>query len=72
MSVPLLNLACSVVLADAAASNVCVRMRLLCSLCRLLAGVTIAQGGVLPNIHAVLVKNKAGKAKTGEAAEEDE
>ena len=39
---------------------------------RLLAGVTIASGGVLPNIHAVLVKSKPGKAKAGAAAEEDD
>jgi hypothetical protein len=28
-----------------------------------MGGVTIAAGGVLPNIHAVLLKKKAAKAK---------
>merc|ERR1739845_243253 len=31
---------------------------------KLLAGVTIAQGGVLPNIQAVLLPNKTEKSKT--------
>ena len=30
-------------------------------LSKLLAGVTIAEGGVLPNIHAVLLPKKSGK-----------
>ena len=30
---------------------------------KLLAGVTIAQGGVLPNIQAVLLPKKSGKSK---------
>jgi histone H2A len=29
---------------------------------KLLAGITIASGGVLPNIHAVLLPKKSGKA----------
>ena len=32
---------------------------------KLLAGVTIAQGGVLPNIHAVLLPKKTGAGKKG-------
>ena len=32
-------------------------------LSKLLAGVTIASGGVLPNIHGVLLKGKKGKAE---------
>ena len=32
-------------------------------LCKLLAGVTIAEGGVLPNIHAVLLPKKSKKAE---------
>ena len=36
---------------------------------KLLAGVTIAQGGVLPNIHAVLLPKKSGKS-SGEASQE--
>jgi histone H2A len=30
-------------------------------LSKLLAGVTIAEGGVLPNIHSVLLPKKSGK-----------
>ena len=30
---------------------------------KLFAGVTIAAGGVLPNVHAVLLKKKAAKAE---------
>jgi histone H2A len=30
---------------------------------KLLAGVTIAHGGVLPNIHSVLLPNKSGGGK---------
>jgi len=30
-------------------------------LSKLLSGVTIAEGGVLPNIHAVLLPKKSGK-----------
>ena len=30
-------------------------------LSKLLAGVTIAEGGVLPNIHAALLPKKSGK-----------
>ena len=30
---------------------------------KLMGGVTIAAGGVLPNIHAVLLKKKAAKAE---------
>jgi histone H2A len=37
-------------------------------LSKLLAGVTIAEGGVLPNIHSVLLPKKTGKK--GEAAAE--
>ena len=36
-------------------------------LSKLLAGVTIAEGGVLPNIHSVLLPKKTGKK--AEAAE---
>ncbi|KAK9791582.1 hypothetical protein WJX73_002160 [Symbiochloris irregularis] len=38
-------------------------------LSKLLAGVTIAAGGVLPNIHAVLLPK--GKSKKAKAEEED-
>ncbi len=34
---------------------------------KLLAGVTIAYGGVLPNIHSVLLPNKSGGGKTEKA-----
>lgn len=41
---------------------------------KLLAGVTIAQGGVLPNIHAVLLPKKSsgsgGKAAAGSQSQE--
>ena len=37
---------------------------------RLLSGVTIAQGGVLPNIHAVLLPKKAGKTGAGSQSQE--
>ncbi|KAL4855219.1 Histone H2AX [Chlorella vulgaris] len=37
-------------------------------LSKLLAGVTIAEGGVLPNIHSVLLPKKSGKKKGGEQA----
>merc|ERR1712098_741530 len=33
---------------------------------KLLAGVTISQGGVLPNIHTVLLPKKSQAAKEGE------
>eukprot|EP01134_Creolimax_fragrantissima_P003583 CFRG3583T1 len=36
---------------------------------KLLSGVTIAQGGVLPNIHAVLLPKKSGKAKASQSQE---
>ena len=38
---------------------------------KLLAGVTIAQGGVLPNIHSVLLPKKSSKksAKSAESSE---
>ncbi len=36
--------------------------RVLAELNKLLAGVTIAQGGVLPNIQAVLLPKKSEKA----------
>lgn len=32
---------------------------------KLLGGVTIASGGVLPNVHAVLVPKKKGTKKAG-------
>ena len=35
-------------------------------LSKLLAGVTIAEGGVLPNIHSTLLPKKKGKGKGGE------
>jgi len=38
-------------------------------LSKLLAGVTIASGGVLPNIHNVLMKKK-GKGKSGSVSQE--
>lgn len=34
---------------------------------KLLSGVTIAQGGVLPNIQAVLLPKKTGVAPTGKS-----
>ncbi|KAI4967186.1 hypothetical protein ZWY2020_029515 [Hordeum vulgare] len=37
-------------------------------LSRLLGGVTIAAGGVLPNINSVLLPKKAGKAAAGTGA----
>ncbi|PSC75627.1 Histone H2A [Micractinium conductrix] len=37
-------------------------------LSKLLAGVTIAEGGVLPNIHSVLLPKKSGKGKGGSMA----
>ena len=36
---------------------------------KLLAGVTIAQGGVLPNIQAVLLPKKSGSGKSGQSQE---
>merc|ERR1712098_476206 len=36
---------------------------------KLLAGVTIAQGGVLPNIQAVLLPKKTEKSKSGQSQE---
>ena len=33
---------------------------------KLLAGVTISQGGVLPNIHTVLLPKKSQATKEGE------
>ena len=38
--------------------------------CRLLANVTIASGGVLPQIHAILLKKKQGKGAAAAATEE--
>ena len=38
---------------------------------KLLGGVTIASGGVLPNIHAVLLPKKSAKAKGGKSASQD-
>jgi histone H2A len=35
-------------------------------LSKLLAGVTIAEGGVLPNIHSVLLPKKSGKKAEAE------
>ena len=37
---------------------------------KLLAGVTIAAGGVLPNIHSVLLPRKGAKGKSGSASQE--
>ncbi len=37
---------------------------------KLMAGVTIAQGGVLPNIHAVLLPSKAAGKKTSSQSQE--
>ena len=40
-------------------------------LSKLLAGVTIAEGGVLPNIHSVLLpKKKSGKGQGGSMSRE--
>jgi histone H3/H4 len=39
-------------------------------LSKLLAGVTIAEGGVLPNIHAVLLPKKSGKKGSGSVSQE--
>ncbi|KAK9917561.1 hypothetical protein WJX75_005802 [Coccomyxa subellipsoidea] len=39
-------------------------------LSKLLAGVTIASGGVLPNIHSVLLPNKTGKKTSGSVSQE--
>ena len=36
---------------------------------KLLAGVTIAQGGVLPNINAVLLPKKSGGGKSAQSQE---
>lgn len=36
---------------------------------RLLSGVTISQGGVLPNIHAVLLPKKSGASKAAGSQE---
>ena len=38
-------------------------------LSKLLGGVTIASGGVLPNIHGVLLPKKSGKKDAAEEAE---
>ena len=38
---------------------------------KLLAGVTIAQGGVLPNIHAVLLPKKTGSGKKGSSQSQE-
>ena len=35
---------------------------------KLLSGVTIAQGGVLPNIQAILLPKKTGTSTTGKSA----
>jgi histone H2A len=37
---------------------------------KLMAGVTIAQGGVLPNIHAVLLPKKTGKGGKSSQSQE--
>ena len=37
---------------------------------KLLATVTIASGGVLPNIHSVLLPRKGAKGKSGSASQE--
>ena len=37
---------------------------------KLLAGVTIAQGGVLPNIQAILLPKKTEKASAKSASQE--
>ena len=37
---------------------------------KLMGGITIAQGGVLPNIHAVLLPKKAGAKKTSSQSQE--
>ena len=39
---------------------------------RLLSGVTIAQGGVLPNIHAVLLPKKSGGKTAGAGSQSQE
>ena len=39
-------------------------------LSKLLGGVTIASGGVLPNIHSVLLPKKGGKDKDGSISQE--
>jgi hypothetical protein len=39
-------------------------------LSKLLGTVTIASGGVLPNIHSVLLPKKSGKDKSGSASQE--
>ena len=36
---------------------------------KLMSGVTIAQGGVLPNIQAVLLPKKSGGGKSGQSQE---
>ena len=38
-------------------------------LSKLLGSVTIASGGVLPNIHSVLLPKKGAKAKSGSASQ---
>ena len=38
-------------------------------LSKLLGGVTIAAGGVLPNIHSVLLPKKSGKKAESESAD---
>ena len=38
-------------------------------LSKLLGGVTIAAGGVLPNIHSVLLPKKSGKKADSESAD---
>ena len=39
---------------------------------KLFSNVTIAQGGVLPNIHAVLLPKKSAAAKAAQAAAAEE
>ena len=39
-------------------------------LSKLLGTVTIASGGVLPNIHSVLLPRKGAKGKSGSASQE--
>ena len=38
---------------------------------KLLGGVTIASGGVLPNIHAVLLPKKSGASKSASSKSQD-
>lgn len=40
-------------------------------LSKLLGSVTIANGGVMPNIHSLLLPKKAGASKSGPSGDED-